>query len=171
MQVTLYSFENKRKSIQLIAIWDCVGHITIRAFLFLNYSISRYNNNNNNNNNIWVNSQVANNTNSTAQHTTHTHTNNKGYKQNTHETRQAMHVKINTEVRSCNPCSSGKAISITYSECVFIALVIRQPTCMRHVVICGLSGSTNIRPHYLINGTFFVKKKKASEHKMCFDFL
>jgi len=32
--------------------------------------------------------------------------------------------KFNTEARSCNHCCSGKAVSITYSECVSVVLVI-----------------------------------------------
>jgi len=41
---------------------------------------------------------------------------------------------------------------------------------MRHIVICGLSGSTiYFFSHYLIKGTIFEKKKEkeAIEHKMC----
>jgi len=30
--------------------------------------------------------------------------------------------------------------------------------CVRHVVICGLSRSTNFFPYYLIKGTIFGKK-------------
>jgi len=49
----------------------------------------------------------------------------------------------NLEVLSCNHCYSGKAIIIiTYSECMFAALVIQHEMHMRHIVICGLSGST-----------------------------
>jgi hypothetical protein len=35
-----------------------------------------------------------------------------------------MYVKRNIEAHSCNHACSGKAISITYSECVFVALGI-----------------------------------------------
>jgi len=38
------------------------------------------------------------------------------------------------------------------------ALVIQHAMRMRHIVIYDLSGSTIFFPHYLINGTVFVKK-------------
>jgi len=47
----------------------------------------------------------------------------------------------NMEAHSCNHGCSGKAIIITYSDCVFVALVIQHAMRM-HRVICGLSGST-----------------------------
>jgi hypothetical protein len=60
-------------------------------------------------------------------------------------------------------------MSITHSECVFVALVTQHATRMRHIVICGMTCSTIIFPHFLINGNIF--KKKGTENKMCFDFL
>jgi sulfur transfer complex TusBCD TusB component (DsrH family) len=66
------------------------------------------------------------------------------------KTREAMYIKHNLEARWCNRCCSGRAISITYSECVFVALGIQQEMRMRH--ICGWL--YNIFPRYLIRHDF-----------------
>jgi hypothetical protein len=76
-----------------------------------------------------------------------------------------MYVSRNVEVHSCNHCCSGKAISIAYSEYVFVALGIQRAMSMRHIVVCGLSGSTIFFPHELIYG--MNSEKKFVEHKMC----
>jgi len=48
----------------------------------------------------------------------------------------------NIEARSRNHCSRGKAIFITYSEWVFVALPMQAAQRMRPILICGQSGST-----------------------------
>ena len=49
-----------------------------------------------------------------------------------------------------------------------VALVIQHAICMRHIVKCGLSCSTYIFPHYLINGMFFEIKKVLLKTKCVF---
>jgi len=55
--------------------------------------------------------------------------------------KQCTH-KHNIEALTCNHCCSGKAISVTYSECVFMALGFQHAMGRRHIITCGLSGST-----------------------------
>ena len=57
------------------------------------------------------------------------------------------------EACSCNHFCSEKAICISYSECVFVALGI---VLVRFIITCGLSSC--ILPHYLTNSTIFEKK-------------
>jgi hypothetical protein len=45
---------------------------------------------------------------------------------------------------------------VSYSRCVFVTLVIQHVKCMRHIVICGLSGSTAFF-EIVINSTIFGK--------------
>jgi len=65
-----------------------------------------------------------------------------------------MYVQRNIETRSCDHCWSGKAINITYSECMFV--VLGAP----YIVICGLPGCTkfNILSH---------KRQGLRKHKVC----
>jgi len=58
-----------------------------------------------------------------------------------------MYVERNNEACSCNHCCSGKALSVTYSQClclcVSVSLVIQLALRLPLSVICGLPGSTS----------------------------
>jgi len=84
-------------------------------------------------------------------------------------TRQIMYVQRNIEVRSCNHCCSGKAVSITQRECVCVCVCVyslRYPASNAHVPYYHLWPAPlyNIFPHYLIYCTIF--GKKSYQHKM-----
>ena len=49
------------------------------------------------------------------------------------------YVKRNIEARSCNRCGSVKAISITYSECVSVALVMRHAKRMCCIIFLSVA--------------------------------
>jgi hypothetical protein len=69
------------------------------------------------------------------------------------------------EVRSCNHCFRGKALSITYSECVSVALGIWHEKRMGRII------SSVICPAVQYFSTLSHKRhdfrEKAIEHEMC----
>ena len=65
----------------------------------------------------------------------------------------------NVKASSCNYCCRGKAASITYSECVLVALGIQHAMRMRHIVIYRPVQLYHIFPHYLTNGRICRKEK------------
>jgi hypothetical protein len=84
-------------------------------------------------------------------------------------------VRINVPMggggaRSRNPSCRGKAISITYSECVSVTLVIKDAMRMRRVTLLYMACQA---VQYF--STLLHKKhdfrKNVLEHKMCFDFI
>jgi len=57
--------------------------------------------------------------------------------------KQGRHCTYNlTHTLTGIHCCSGIAISVTHSDCVFVALGIHHVMCMCHNIICGLPGCT-----------------------------
>jgi hypothetical protein len=54
-------------------------------------------------------------------------------------TRQALYVKRNVEARSRDHCCLGRALIITYSECVSVALVIQYAKRMRRIILSSVA--------------------------------
>jgi hypothetical protein len=50
-----------------------------------------------------------------------------------------MYIQRNIEARSCNHCCRGKAVSITYCECVSVALVILLAMRMRRTILSSVA--------------------------------
>ena len=82
--------------------------------------------------------------------------------------------KRNNEARSLNHCCSGKAVSIAYCECVFVAFGIQHAKRMRNIVICCQPACTNFFSKLSKNGKFFFFGGggwKLLNTKCVFDFL
>jgi len=81
----------------------------------------------------------------------------------THPFENAKLIQIR-QARSYNNCCGGKTISITYFDCVFVALVIRHATRMRHNFTRGLPRS---KIFFHISHKRYVFRKEVIEHEMC----
>jgi hypothetical protein len=82
------------------------------------------------------------------------------------QTRQATYYKRNTEARSRNHCCRRKAISITCSECVSVALVIQHAKRMRLIIL--LCVVCLVVPYFsALSHKRHDFREKVIEHKMC----
>jgi hypothetical protein len=80
-------------------------------------------------------------------------------------TRQTMYVECNTEVDSCNHWCSGKTVSITYSECGFVALSIKHAMCMPN------SHLWPVWLYYIFHIISWRHDLKKKVLEVCFDFV
>jgi len=78
-------------------------------------------------------------------------------------------VELIRQAHSYNQCCSGKAISITYCGCVFVALGIQHAMHMRRIIIDGQSGSTTFF-HIISQKARLSEEKKILNTKCVFWF-
>jgi len=78
-----------------------------------------------------------------------------------------MRVQRNIEVHSSNYSRGGKAISITYSDGVFVAAVIQRAKRMRRIVLSSVA--CPVLPYFttLSHKPYDYRKKKVMEHTKC----
>jgi hypothetical protein len=85
-------------------------------------------------------------------------------------TRLAVCVQIN-EGRSPNHCCRGNVISITYSECVSVAVGIQRAMHMRRIILSSVAfRNAQYFSRFSHKDTIF-GENTTHRHKMSFDFL
>ena len=80
---------------------------------------------------------------------------------------QAKYIQCNTQVLHATIVTCGKTISITYSKCVHVALVIQHAKCVHNTVACPVLPYFSTLSHKLHE----FKKKCEWIRNICSDFL
>jgi len=72
-----------------------------------------------------------------------------------------MYVRRNIHARSHNLCCNAKTISISYSVCVFVSLVMRHEKRMRRIIL------SSVRYFSILSHKRHNFQENVIEHKMC----
>jgi hypothetical protein len=82
-------------------------------------------------------------------------------------TREAMYVQRIIEARSRNHCRCGKAVSITYSECEFVALASHHAKRTRLTILSSVA-CTAVPQLYTLCHKWHDFREKVIEQKYVF---
>ena len=84
-----------------------------------------------------------------------------------HRCTDMLYVQSKVEARSRNHCYCGQAVSIAFSKCMFVALVIHHATRTHHIILSFVAcpglpnfSALSLKRHDFLGGVV--------EHKMCF---
>jgi len=83
-----------------------------------------------------------------------------------YEIDKTVYVKRNIKAISCNHCCSGRAMSVTYSVCVFVASGTQREMRMRHCHLWRVRGLLYFF-HIISLRARYSGKKKVMSHTVC----
>jgi hypothetical protein len=86
---------------------------------------------------------------------------------NSFRTSEKRHYIRNNESRSRDHCCHGKAISITHSECVSVALIIQHAKRMRRIILLSVACQAVPYLFFTLSHKRHDFRKKVIEHKTC----
>jgi hypothetical protein len=81
-----------------------------------------------------------------------------------------MYVQRDIEVRLCSHCCSGKAITVTYSECVFVTLVIQHAMSMRRILVPPVASPALLYITVIFEKRYDFLEKKVLNIKIVLNF-
>ena len=84
---------------------------------------------------------------------------------------QAMYYKHNSKARSRNHCCREESISITYSECVSVAVVIQNAKRMRRVIYSSVASTALPFPSTISHKRHGFRKRSYWTQNVCSDIL
>ena len=77
-----------------------------------------------------------------------------------------MYVQRYIERHSCNHCCCGRAISIAYSECVSVALIIQHAKRMRRIILSSVV-CQSLQYFCTLSLKCYDFRENVIEYKMC----
>ena len=79
-----------------------------------------------------------------------------------------LHINVSLKLVHITIVAVGKKLNITFSECLFVAVVIQHAMRMRRIIFSSVASQATPYFSTLFKKTVrFLEKKKDVEHKIC----